>query len=293
MPSQPAPLTTTPPLLRLPLELRDLIYALVFADLVITHALPTPSSSSSSSPKPLPPSHRTALLRTSSQLHHEARPHLLAATTLRFPSTESLLTTLVPLAPATLSHLRRIRVTAYPFPLHTDRGMRYYATYGFAAALALLPGLRVRELEVEDAFGGTAAEGVASEVGRLVASDGWQELRLVARTAGEAQWGGLARVGEWDRALKGKDGARSGASVSVWVGGSGAGKEVRLTATRGRGADIVQGAQGEEGRSWAEMKGKGVFPDDWERWYYDEADRAGWLYGGWSRRMQLAVRGLR
>ena len=28
---------------------------------------------------------------------------------------------------------------------------------------------------------------------------------------------------------------------------------------------------------------------DWLPYYYDSVDRAGWIYGGWSRRFQLAL----
>ena len=28
---------------------------------------------------------------------------------------------------------------------------------------------------------------------------------------------------------------------------------------------------------------------DWLPYYYDSIDRAGWIYGGWSRRFQLAL----
>ncbi|KAF2493361.1 hypothetical protein BU16DRAFT_591788 [Lophium mytilinum] len=286
MPSQ-----NPPTLLTLPPELRALIYTFLYADLTITHSLP--SSNSPGPPTSSIPSTRTALLHTSHLLHHSALPPFLASATLVFSSTESMLTTLLPLPRHLLTKLRDVRVTAFPFPLRTDRDMRYYPTHSFAAALALLPGLQLRRLVVEDGFTGSGssgtAGGVVTEVGRLLASDGWQELELVTTTGGGAQWAGLASVGEWDRALKGRGG--KGASVSVWVAGIGEGREVRLTARRGRGARIVREGEG-EGRSWAEVKGKGVL-EDCERWYYDEEDRAGWLYGGWSRRMQLAVKALR
>lgn len=28
---------------------------------------------------------------------------------------------------------------------------------------------------------------------------------------------------------------------------------------------------------------------DWLPYYYDSVDRAGWIYGGWDRRFQLAL----
>jgi len=180
-----------------------------------------------------------------------------------------------------------MKVMAFPFPMYTDRGMRYYRTYAFYNALSLLPGLQLRQLEVEDTLADSWTQG---EVGKLVQCDGWRELVFVSRNRGLEEG-----VEELDESIKTKNGVESGASVSMEVREEG--KEVRVVARRGVNytQQDMDGARCQEvadRKSWRETKEKGVFPVDWEPWCYDEMERKGWLYGGWSKRMKLAVQAL-
>jgi hypothetical protein len=83
--------------------------------------------------------------------------------------------------------------------------------------------------------------------------------------------------------------------------------EVRIIAKRGRRVGAVQLGLGQN-KTWKELKGKdaGGFmregqyliwrirgkvtnkPADWKPYHNDMADAIGWIYGGYSRRMQLA-----
>jgi hypothetical protein len=81
--------------------------------------------------------------------------------------------------------------------------------------------------------------------------------------------------------------------------------EVRIIAHRGKRANAVQLGMSEK-KSWKELKGKSGFaPEgtqsdvileqaganhetDWTPYHNDMSDAVGWIYGGWSNRMQLA-----
>lgn len=67
--------------------------------------------------------------------------------------------------------------------------------------------------------------------------------------------------------------------------------EVRIVARRGQRSRAVQLGLSEK-RTWKELKGKaGGFPapEEWAPYHNDMADAVGWIYGGWGRRMELAM----
>jgi hypothetical protein len=141
--------------------------------------------------------------------------------------------------------------------------MKYYKTYSFTHALSLLPGLQLRKLVIDD---GVGVEGVEAEVESLVKSGGWGELEFA--TTGFREF---AKIGVWDREIKERNGATSGASVAAITEENGA--VVRILATKGKRADIavVGGEEGigevEDRGSWAQIKEKGMFPEgEWGFW---------------------------
>ncbi|KAF1945331.1 hypothetical protein EJ02DRAFT_53011 [Clathrospora elynae] len=67
--------------------------------------------------------------------------------------------------------------------------------------------------------------------------------------------------------------------------------EVRIVAKRGKRARAVQLGLSEK-KTWKELKGEeaGAFvPEGWNPYHNDTADAVGWIYGGYGRRMQLAI----
>ncbi|KAL6708986.1 hypothetical protein ACN47E_002113 [Coniothyrium glycines] len=67
--------------------------------------------------------------------------------------------------------------------------------------------------------------------------------------------------------------------------------EVRVVAKRGQRSRAVQLGLSEK-RTWKELKGKPggfVAPEEWTPYHNDMADAVGWIYGGWGRRMELAM----
>jgi len=178
----PDPTMSTPKLLTLPVELRELIYGFLFSSYTIRHGFTharTPST-------PASPSHRTSLLQTNKQLLAESWRHLPLNITLHFRSTETLLETLLSLDQRILTRLRHIRLRAFPFPLYnTSSPATYYPTYFFANALTLLPGLCLDTLVVEDCwhgFGlGDGWRDVTTyfDIEALLQSDAWRELTYI------------------------------------------------------------------------------------------------------------------
>lgn len=69
--------------------------------------------------------------------------------------------------------------------------------------------------------------------------------------------------------------------------------QVTIVARRGRRANYVQTGLSET-KTWRELKNQegGFSRPDWAPYYHDMADAAGWMYGGWGTRMQLAHRAL-
>ncbi|KAF2866925.1 hypothetical protein BDV95DRAFT_503782 [Massariosphaeria phaeospora] len=68
---------------------------------------------------------------------------------------------------------------------------------------------------------------------------------------------------------------------------------VTIVARRGKQATFVQTGF-TEGKSWAELKDQegGFSREGFTPYHNDMADAVGWVYGGWGRRMQLAIRAL-
>lgn len=169
--TSPVSMSTTPNLLTIPVELRELIYEFLFSSYTIRHGFKQPNSScdsSSSSDEPTEeesdPSTRTALFLTSRQIYTESWRHLPLNCTLHFRGTEDLLHTLFSLDQSTLTRLRHIKLRGYPFPLYLSGRAEHYPIYYAANALSLFPGLCLDTLTVEDCWHGFGM------------GDGWRDL---------------------------------------------------------------------------------------------------------------------
>jgi hypothetical protein len=209
----------TPTFLTLPLELREMIYECLFSSITIRHGLGYNKKTSN----------RTAILRTCHQIEDEAQPFLAENVQFQFRSTEVMLDTLMNLGSTIISKLRHIHVKAFPFPLYASGTMSYYTTYHFSNALALLSGLKLDRLVVEDCFhdlgtnDGWGDVGTYYDIESLLESDGWKELHYVSPTTEfmtssmDHQSLRVAQPAGWNELLQKRDGEYSGARVTMYL----------------------------------------------------------------------------
>jgi hypothetical protein len=234
-------------LLDLPLELREAIYGHLFSTITAKHGFGINSTFDN----------RTALLQTNKQIHHEAWRHLPLNIRLHFRGTEAMLDTLLSVDQAVITRLRYIQVKADPFPLYTNGGVDYYPIYYFHNALAMLPGLRLDQLIVEDSFHGFGlVEGWRDvvtyfDIDNLLKSDAWKELVYITPnpdflTSGyDHRKKRQAQPENWNAMLNERDGEGSGAEVQMWI-------------TPESGASVGEGRVVGEPRLWAAIPGHEV-----------------------------------
>jgi hypothetical protein len=206
-------------LLSLPLELREAIYGYLFSAISTKHGFHTNST----------PHNRTALLQTNKQIYHEAWRHLPINIRLQFWGTEAMLTTLLGVDQAVVTRLRHIQVKAFPFPLYTNGRADYYPIYYFHNALAMLPGLCLDRLVVEDSFHGFGlVEGWRDvvtyfDIENLLKSDAWKEMVYIIPNTDFLASGydhrkkRQAQPDTWNALLSQRDGKGSGAQVQMWI----------------------------------------------------------------------------
>lgn len=133
------------------------------------------------------------------------------------------------LNPTIINKLRHIHIKAFPFLLYASRAISYYRTYHFSYALALLPGLKLDCLVVEDCFHDLGANDGWGDIGTyrdiecLLESDGWKELHYISPTtefmtsSRDHQCLRVAQPAGWNGLLQKRDGERSGARVTMYV----------------------------------------------------------------------------
>lgn len=204
-------------LVSLPLELRELIYEEVFSSFTVRHGFRTQSAN------------RIALLLTCKQIHHEAWRHLPLNVRLQFRGTETMLETLLDVDQSIITRIRHIRIKSFPFPLYNSGRPDYYPVYNFCNAFALLPGLHLEQLVVEDCFHGfglvdTWRDVVTYfDVESLVKCNAWKEFVYMSPNTDFLSSGydhrkkRLAQPENWDKMLKERDGEDSGAEVTMWI----------------------------------------------------------------------------
>jgi hypothetical protein len=221
----PKNMADTTSLLSLPLELRELIYGFLFSSFTIRHGFKHAGIPSSAEPS----SSRIALLLTCRQLFAEAWRYLPLNCTLHFRGTENLLETLLSVDQSIITRIRHVRVRAFPFPLYASGRSDYYPTYYAANALALLPGLCLDTLVVEDCwhgFGmGDGWRDVTTyfDIETLLKSDAWKELTFITPCTDFLASGydhrrkRVTQPENWDALVKERDGEESGAGVMMKI----------------------------------------------------------------------------
>jgi hypothetical protein len=207
-----------PTLLTLPLELRELIYQDLFANFTIRHGFGKSSHEG-----------RAAILFTCRQALHEAWRFLPSSVEFHFRGTESMLETLLSVDQSVITRIRHIRIKSFPFPLYSTGRPDYYQTYYFHNALALLPGLHLERLVVEDSFHGFGLvddwRDVVTyfDIESLLKSDAWKELVYITPNTDFITSGydrkrlRVAQPESWDALIKQRDGETSGAAVQMFI----------------------------------------------------------------------------
>ncbi|KAL8838829.1 MAG: hypothetical protein Q9170_001984 [Blastenia crenularia] len=216
-----------PRFFHLPLEIRQHVFEWYFSSLNWVY----------------PHFHAPPILLASRQLHNEAKPYYWRNAHLEFSSTKQLLDFLTQIDNTTLTHLRHISVHGYPLPVYQNPdnpdSPSFYTTYFFEYILPLFPGLQLSNLRVrspwhgegvdEDSWGHEAAY---HSVATFIESQGFNRLIYIVahdRFMKPVEWTtshhGTTEVktserqpqpSTWDAMLKARDGADSGASVTMY-----------------------------------------------------------------------------
>jgi hypothetical protein len=213
---------TSSMLLQLPRELRDQIYTCLFTSTRLTFGERAISRIEAKTMKPTP--NALAILRTCHQINQEARPLWLGQVLFCFENPEDLLDKLSALAPAILSQIRHVRTGGRPVmlqPIGDDDDVFYRLVW----VLKLLPGLQLDKLTVLGFSSGEIAyytlEGLAKH------GTGWRELHFITPNSAMLGFGRRnifmadpfwrrPQPGTWNDILFQRDGADSGASVTVY-----------------------------------------------------------------------------
>ncbi|KAL7929358.1 hypothetical protein V8C35DRAFT_315793 [Trichoderma chlorosporum] len=214
------------PLMRLPQELRLMIYGHLFSstrftsgprcgsDFVIRHYVPAP--------------HGLALLRSCRQAYVEIGKSWVGQVQFCFEAVTAMVDKLADIPLETRSLIRHIRVSAHPMMVQYSG---FFEEYDTDQLLKLLPGLK---LDVLTVYGPEEAQEASDTLNRLIEySDGWKELHYRSRTShfishnptwletrdrdtGERQFLLEPQPAGWQRKIKRRDGLDSGASVAIY-----------------------------------------------------------------------------
>ncbi|KAL8787129.1 MAG: hypothetical protein Q9195_007911 [Heterodermia aff. obscurata] len=211
--------------LRLPLELRQHVYTTYFSSLNLTYPHLSP-----------PP-----FLTSSRQLREESLHLYWQNARFNFKGTKHLVDFLFSIDQAALSNLRHISVCGFPLPLYPNSAdASGYVTFSFNYVLLLFPGLQLATFEVTDPYHG---DGVGEDgwghnatyttVESLIQSQGYKELIYtvahdrfmkpvsftsygVGSPPQTETTGREPQPSTWDAMIKAKDGAESGAAVTMF-----------------------------------------------------------------------------
>lgn len=208
--------------LQLPRELRDQVYCCLFASTRITSGERYTSRVTTKTMKPAP--NALALLRTCRQINQESRALWLGHVLFNFENPEDLLDKLSTLPSTTLSQIRHVRTSGIPLMLR-PLGDDDEVYYRLAWALKLLPGLYLDKLTVLGSSSGEIAYDTLE--GLIKYGNGWKELHFI--TPNSTMLGFAKQVmfmadpywrkpqpSAWDKMLRQRDGADSGASITIY-----------------------------------------------------------------------------
>ena len=209
--------------LQIPRELRDKIYSCLFASTRITFGKRNISRITTKTMKPAPSA--LAILRTCRQINQEAGPLWLGHVLFSFENPEDLLDKLSTLPSITLSQIRHVCTGGRLLMLQPSGADNDVYCYKLVWVLKLLPGLRLDKLTVLGPSGGKVAYDILEEL--IKYGNGWRELHFIAPNSTML---GFAKIdmfmadpfrrkpqpSTWDEILRQRDGANSGASVTVY-----------------------------------------------------------------------------
>jgi hypothetical protein len=204
-------------LLTIPIELRQKVFKALFRSTIVSHGFNSISTS------------HTSMLRTSRQLHDEAKPLMAPNISLHFKHTEAMIDCLTSLSASEIQNIRHIRLKAFAVPLLPKGEPGYYTTFSMPAMLPMFPGLKLDRLVVEDCYHDEGVNDGWGDIGtyytieRLLEIDGWKELYFTSPTTEFLSSGNdsrntrVAQPAGWDKLLKGRDGEQSGAEVKMYL----------------------------------------------------------------------------
>ncbi|KAL1964305.1 hypothetical protein VTN77DRAFT_7125 [Rasamsonia byssochlamydoides] len=220
------------PFLSLPAELRLVIYDFLFGSTRLTFGKRLADNSIHMHRKK-PRRHSLAILYACRLIYQEAGDLWLGRVLFNFDDPCTLLDKLTPLPKSTVSQIRHLRIWAESLFIQTpeadgnDLHPGHFGSiviYGPVAILKLLPALRLDTLTVFSSLNDRTTWHVIT---RLVAKgNGWRRLNFIAPDSMAIMWslvhgeyGYETRVGlptNWEEDLFRRDGANSGASVTVY-----------------------------------------------------------------------------
>jgi hypothetical protein len=204
-------------LLTIPIELRQKVFKALFRSTIVSHGFGSISTS------------HTSLLRTSRQLHDEAKLLMARNISLHFKHTEAMVDCLTSLSASEIQNIRHIRLKAFPVPLFPKGEPGYPTTFSMPDMLPIFQGLKLDSLMVEDCYhdegvnDGWGDMGTYYTIERLLESDGWKELHFTSPTTeflsseNDSRNTRVAQPAGWDKLLKGRDGEESGAEVKMYL----------------------------------------------------------------------------
>lgn len=130
--------------------------------------------------------HNTSLLTSCKQIHDEAKPYLAPNVFLHFKLTRHMLDDLTSYDKQHLESIRRLRVSAHPFPIYPSDDAPAFITFLFGFVLPMFPGLKLDLLVVDNVFlqeefdDGFGAQGTYSDICCVIPFDGWKELHYIS-----------------------------------------------------------------------------------------------------------------
>ncbi|KAL6812590.1 hypothetical protein J3E69DRAFT_359705 [Trichoderma sp. SZMC 28015] len=207
-------------LMRLPLELRTIIYTFLFSSTrftsgtryvrsipIISHFIPAP--------------HGLALLLSCRQAYIEVGKSWVSQVHFCFEEPKAMLDKLADIPLDTRSMIRHVRVLGGPMSIGYRQEMAFWHTFQL---LKLLPGLKLDRLTVCDIGEARTSYDAVNHLVKY--SDGWKELHykshasafigFVLAYAGEQRFFREPQPGGWQQKLEDRDGPNSGASVTIY-----------------------------------------------------------------------------
>lgn len=213
----------------LPRELRDEIYSWVFSSTRITFGESEERVSGKELTIKKSRPNSLALLYTCRQIHQETRSVWIGCVLFSFETSCAMLDTLSELPSNTISRLRHVRVSGKPLMLSFDDNDVFYRIAWF---LKLLPDLRLDTLTILAGCASVLGLGGSPELGYDIVDglvkhgNGWKRLYFITP---DSSMLGCAKStlwlhtfvrnpqpGDWNKAICARDGANSGASVTIY-----------------------------------------------------------------------------